>query len=62
MFWLQACPLAEKAIRHLEVELQAVVKHHVGSGNQIKVLWKSVLCSSALRDFNHPINIFPNQM
>lgn len=35
----------QKSIRSLGMELQLVVRYHVGVGNQTLVLWKSRECS-----------------
>ena len=47
-----------KALDSLEQKLQKTVRHHVGARNQTWVLWKSSLCSYALRNLPNPYKHF----
>ena len=38
------CGRYKRALDPLDLELQVVVSHYVGAGNEIQVLWKSIQC------------------
>ena len=48
------CVPNAKALDPLELELETVTSRHVGSGNQMWVLWKNGPCSEQLSHLSSP--------
>jgi hypothetical protein len=51
MYYLCTCCQwrPEDGVGFLVLEIQAIVSHHIGAGNQTQVLWKSSLTGAFMR-------------
>jgi hypothetical protein len=53
--WLVPMAVRRGHRNPLELELEMIVSHHVGAGNQIQVLWKSSQCAYLLSHLPMPL-------